>query len=258
MVRARLARHPVRNPGGNGRQRRARQESPRRRLLRPARSQPEAAAGRRPDRGMFGGPRAGIVLGNCRRDGAHRAYPRSGIPHAANPLALDLEPEPADRRPGCDDCRAERCRRAVAHDRRLGRLPGAGTRLGTGDTNDGSLGGSRRSSPQTSAPTTPPSHPLSIPRLGPGTLEHEGVQLPLLLEARPLRQAGHRASGVLLLSAGRAGRLELDLRPPRLHPVSMRVAARRGQRPGAAVPGSVHHRGRNVVSVRDQGLRRGR
>ena len=54
LVRARLARHPVRHPRRHDRLRRAWQEPPRRRLFRPARSQHQTPRGRRADRRMLG------------------------------------------------------------------------------------------------------------------------------------------------------------------------------------------------------------
>ena len=80
--------------------------------------------------------------------------------------------------------------------------------------------------------------PFQFPQNRPVQGEHEGVQSGLLLEAHSTGSPRHRPSRRLLLSAGCLGRLEPDLRPPRIHAVPMRVAARRRQRPGPAFPGS--------------------
>ena len=69
-------------------------------------------------------------------------------------------------------------------------------------------------------------------------------------------QARHRPSRIVLLSAGRARRLEPDLRQSRLHAVPVRPAARGRQRAGPPLPGAVHVGRGHGVSVRDQGLRR--
>ena len=132
-----------------------------------------------------------------------------------------------------------------------------GAQLGPRHPDEGPLGGAGRGPRRAAADETPFPHPVPVPRHRAVPAEHEGLQSGLLLETLPAGPPRHRSSRRLLLSAGRAGRLEPDLRPPRIHPVPVRAAARRRQRPGAAVPGTVRLRRRDGVSVRHQGLRRG-
>ena len=122
---------------------------------------------------------------------------------------------------------------------------------GARDFDEGPLGGKGDRPQGLARDQGPPPRALPISANRALQSEHEGVQPGLLLEARPADPPRRDPSRRLLLSAGCVGRLEPDLWPPRIHTISVRIAPRRRQRTGAAVPGVVHFRGRNGLPVRN-------
>ena len=104
---------------------------------------------------------------------------------AGDPHALDLGRKRTNRQPRCDGGGAENGCTRVADDRRLGRLPGAGSGVGTRDSDEGTLGGSQRGPQQAPVAETAFSRPVPVSRDCTVQAEHEGVQSRLLLETLP-------------------------------------------------------------------------